>query len=75
MDHFIERSNEDLMVLTDENFKRIIKSVTDKLGKSSQKNTTYNPVTNNAPAAPLQSTSGIPFQKSTVANLLENTKV
>jgi hypothetical protein len=61
--------------LSDDVFKRIIKSVTDKLGKSSQKTPTYNPTTNVPTAAPLQSTSGIPFQKSAVSNILENTKV
>jgi ADP-heptose:LPS heptosyltransferase len=75
MDHFIERSNEELMVLNDDQFKRIIKSVTDKLGKSSQKNVTYNPVTSGTTDVTTQSPTGIPFQKSTVANLLENTKV
>lgn len=75
MDFFIERSNEELMVLSDDVFKRIIKSVTDKLGKSSLKSSTYTPTMNAPAATPLQSTSGIPFQKSPVANILEKTKV
>jgi len=74
MDHFIERSNEELMVLSDDNFKRIIKSVTDKLGKSSQKSGAYD-TTHAACCPPPESNTGIPFQKSAVASVLENVKV
>ena len=79
MDHFIERSNEELMVLTEDAFKRIIKSVTDKLGKTSQKNSTLTPTlatpTLPAPTIATPSAGAVPFQKSPISNSLENTRV
>jgi hypothetical protein len=42
LDLFTERSNEDLMVLSEDTIKRIVKSVTDKLGKTKQQTNNYN---------------------------------
>jgi hypothetical protein len=78
MDYFIERSNEELMVLSEDSFKRIIKSITDKLGKSTQKNSTYSPTipeTTNSCCPPVQVSNDLPFSKSIIANSLESKKV
>jgi hypothetical protein len=43
-DFFVERGNEDLMVLEDKTIDRIVKSVTDKLGKTKQKEQKFDQV-------------------------------
>jgi len=43
-DFIADRENEDSMILQDKTFDKIIKSVTDKLGKTKQKDTKFEPV-------------------------------
>lgn len=63
VDPFIDRANEDLMILSEKNFEKIIKSITDKLGKTKQKDVKPTNITNNHVHTTSCDLSSAPFPK------------